>query len=150
MLRRNDGTLEAIDDEQMYLVVCGTYMGQMLGSVESTSFGLIKITPRDADGSPIATKDLLNYVVRDENGNPLKEWYAIASYLDQMGGAMDEQYAQPDGRKVVYSSWNPVKLLHNANQFTYILLAVVMVLILLAFLIVRGVVRRARRKRMAK
>ena len=150
MLRRNDGTLEAIDDEQMYLVVCGTYMGQMLGSVESTSFGLIKIMPRDADGSPIATKDLLNYVVRDENGNPLKEWYAIASYLDQMGGAMDEQYAQPDGRKVVYSSWNPVKLLHNANQFTYILLAVVVVLILLAFLIVRGVVRRARRKRMAK
>lgn len=150
MLRRNDGTLEAIDDEQMYLVVCGTYMGQMLGSVESTSFGLIKITPRDADGSPIATKDLLNYVVRDENGNPLKEWYAIASYLDQMGGAMDEQYAQPDGRKVVYSSWNPVKLLHNANQFTYILLAVVVVLILLVVLIVRGVVRRARRKRMAK
>ena len=150
MLRRNDGTLEAIDDEQMYLVVCGTYMGQMLGSVESTSFGLIKIMPRDADGSPIATKDLLNYVVRDENGNPLKEWYAIASYLDQMGGAMDEQYAQPDGRKVVYSSWNPVKLLHNANQFTYILLAVVVVLILLVVLIVRGVVRRARRKRMAK
>ena len=150
MLRRNDGTLEAIDDEQMYLVVCGTYMGQMLGSVESTSFGLIKITPRDADGSPIATKDLLNYVVRDENGNPLKEWYAIASYLDQMGGAMDEQYAQPDGRKLVYSSWNPAKLLRNANQFTYILLAVVVVLILLVVLIVRGVVRRARRKRMAK
>lgn len=150
MLRRNDGTLEAIDDEQMYLVVCGTYMGQMLGSVESTSFGLIKIMPRDADGSPIATKDLLNYVVRDENGNPLKEWYAIASYLDQMGGAMDEQYAQPDGRKLVYSSWNPAKLLRNANQFTYILLAVVVVLILLVVLTVRGVVRRARRKRMAK
>ena len=147
MLRTNAGGLEAIDDEKMYLVVCGTYMGQMLGSVESTSMGLISITPRDKDGNPIATADLLNYVVRDENGVAVKEWYAIASYLDEMGETMDEQYAQVDGRKVVYSSWNPVKLLRNANKFTYILLAVLLVLILLAALIVRAVVRRIRRKK---
>ena len=150
MLRNDDGTLAAIDDEKMYRVVCGMYMGQMLGSVESTSRGLLTITPRDADGNPIEVADLGNYVVRDENGTPVKEWYAIASYLQQMGGEMDEQYAQTDGRKDVYSSWNPVKLLRNANKFTCILLAVLLVLILIVALIVRAVVRRIKRKRASK
>ena len=123
------------------------YMGQMLGNVESTSFGLLTITPRDAEGNPIAVSDLVNYVVRDENGTPLKEWYAIASYLQQMGGEMDEQYAAVDGRKVVTSSRNPVALLRNANKFTYILLAVILVLVLIVVLIVRAVIRRIRRKK---
>lgn len=145
MLRRNDGTLEAIDDEKLYRVVAGMYAGQMLGSVKASSFGLLSITPRDADGNPIATENLVNYVVRDENGNPVKEWYAIASYLEQMGGNMDGQYSQTDGRKVVYSSWNPVNLLRNANPFTYILIAVLAVLILVIVLISRAVMRRIRR-----
>ena len=146
MFRRDDGTLEAIDDERLYRVVCGTYMAQMLGNVEETSFGLISITPRDAEGNAVSLDDLSVYVVRDENGVAVKEWYAIASYLDQMGGEMDPQYAQTDGRKVVYSSLNPVKLLSGANKFTYILLAVIVVLILLIVLIVRTVVRLIRRK----
>lgn len=147
MLRRNDGTLEAIDDEKMYHVVAGMYMGQMLGSVEKTSMGLLSITPRNAAGDPIATADLKNYVVRDENGTPVKEWYAIASYLDQMGGEMEEQYAQTDGRKVVYASWNPVKLLQNANKFTYILLAVILVLVLIVVLIARAVIRLVKKRK---
>ena len=140
MLRRDDGTLEAIENDEMYLVVTGMYVGQMLGSVEETSFGLITITPKNAAGEPIPADELVNYVVRDENGVPLKEWYAIASYLDQMGDTMDETYAQPDGRKVVYSSWNPVDLLRNANKFTYILIAVVLVLILIIVLLVKGII----------
>lgn len=146
MFRRADSTLEQIQDEQMYRVVCGMYMGQMLGSVEETSFGLLTITPRDKDGNPIDVAQLENYVVRDENGTPVKEWYAIASYLQNMGESMDEQYANTDGRKVVYSSWNPVKLLRNANKFTYILLAALAVLVLLVFVIVRAVKRHIKRK----
>ena len=150
MLRRNDGTLEAIDPEKLYRVVTGTYAGQMLGNVEATSMGLLTITPRYADGSPIPTDQLLEQVVRDENGVPVKEWYAIASYLDRMGETMDEGYAQTDGRKVIYSSWNPVDLLRSANKFTWFLLAAVVVLILLVVGIVklvRRIVRRARRKK---
>ena len=147
MLRCADGTLEAIEPDKLYRVVTGMYAGQMLGNVEATSMGLLTITPRDADGNPVSTADLVNYVVRDENGNPVKEWYAIASYLQQMGGEMDEQYAQTDGRKVVYSSLNPVKLLRNANKFTYILVAVILTLVLIVILITRAIVRRARRKK---
>lgn len=147
MLRRDDGTLEPIEDDKLYRIVAGMYMGQMLGSVEETSMGLLTVTPRDAEGNPIAVSDLVNYVVRDENGTAVKEWYAIASYLNEMGDEMDPKYAETDGRKVVYSSLNPVKLLRNANKFTYILLAVLLVLVLLIVLIVRAVVRRIRRKR---
>ena len=104
MLRRNDGTLEEIQDDKMYRVVTGMYAGQMLGAVEETSYGLLSIVPRDENGNAIAPDELVNFVVRDENGVPVKEWYAISSYLLQMGGQMDEHYAAPDGRKIVYSS----------------------------------------------
>ncbi len=147
MLRRNDGSLEEIQDEQLYRVVTGMYVGQMLGNVESTSMGLLTITPRDKNGDPVAVSELVNYVVKDGNGNPVKEWYAIASYLELMDGQMDARYAQTDGRKVVYSSWNPVDLVRNANRFTYILLAVVLVLIVLVILILRTVRRRRRKNR---
>ena len=139
--------MEAIDDDKLYRVVTGMYAAQMLGSVKESSFGLLSITPRDAQGNPIDLDRLEDYVVRDEDGIPVKEWYAIASYLQAMGGTMDEAYAQPDGRKVVYSSWNPVDLLKNANKFTYILLAVILVLILIVFFLTRAVVRRVRRKK---
>ena len=117
-------------------MLAGMYMGQMLGSVEETSMGILTVTPRDENGNPIATSDLVNYVIKDKNGNPLKEWYAIADYLNHMEGDLDSRYAQPDGRKVVYASLNPVKLLRNANVFTYIALAVILVLIAVIALIV--------------
>ena len=147
MLRRADGSLEAIEDDKLYRVVTGMYAGQMLGSVEATSFGLIKITPRDESGNPIASEDLVNYVVRDENGVAVKEWYAIASYLQSMGGEMDEHYAGTDGRKVIYSSLNPADLLRNANKFTYILIALILVLVLAAALIARAIVRKIRKRK---
>ena len=89
-------------------------------------------------------------MVRDEDGVPVKEWYAIASYLKEMGGEMDTSYAEPDGRKVVYSSLNPVKLLRNANIFTYIVLVLIIGIITAVVFIVRAVVRKIKRKKAAK
>ena len=147
MLRNEDGTLSEIEDDKLYHVVAGMYMGQMLGSAEETSMGILTITPRDANGNPIEVRDLVNYVVKDENGNPLKEWYAIADYLNEMGGVMDQRYAEPDGRKVVYSSLNPVDLLRNANIFTYIIVAVVLIAIAVIALGAFGVAKLVVRKK---
>ena len=150
MLRRNDGNLEAIEPDKLYRVVTGMYAGQMLGNVESTSMGLLTITPREADGTPIDPARFSEYVVRDENGVPVKEWYAIASYLDRMGDEMDGHYGQTDGRKVIYSSWNPVNLLRNANKFTWILLAAIVVVIGLLvgiMALVRKICRKVFRKK---
>ncbi len=145
-LRRNDGSLEKIDDEKLYSVVTGMYVGQMLGAVKDKSFGLLEIVPRDEDGNPLEADELVNYVIKDKNGNPVKEWYAIASYLKAMGGDMDEKYESPDGRKVVYSSLNPVKLIKNANKFTYIVITVGLVIGLAAATGVILIKKRKKRK----
>ena len=141
-LRRADGTLEPIEDGRLYRVVTGLYCGQMLGEVEGTSYGLLSVTPRTADGTPIDMARLEDYIVHDSQGNEVKEWYAIASYLEQMGGEMDSRYAAPDGRKTVYASLNPVELLKSPNKFTVIALVVILVVLAVLVLVVRLVVRR--------
>ena len=147
MLRRNDGSLEEIDDEKLYCVVTGMYAGQMLGSVKETSMGLLEITPRDKDGNPLEADELVNYVVRDSEGVPVKEWYAISSYLLEMDGEMDAKYSETDGRKVVYKSLNPVKLLRNANVFTYVVLILIIVIIAVIVLVTLLIVRKVKRKK---
>ncbi len=147
MLREGDKEiLTEIDNDKLYFVVAGMYMGQMLGSAEETSMGILTITPRDEAGNPIAVSDLVNYVVKDENGNPLKEWYAIANYLDSMGGEIYEKYANPDGRKVVYSSLNPVKLVRNANIFTYIAILLILLVIAGIVLVTRAIIKKKKRR----
>ncbi len=149
MLRRADGTTEEIKDDQLYRIVTGMYAGQMLGAVESTSMGLLSITPRDAEGNPIAPDELVHFVIKDQEGKPVKEWYAIATYLLSMGGAMDPAYAEPDGRKVVYSSLNPAKLLSNANVFTYVLLGVILLILALLALAIWLILRKIKKKKLA-
>ena len=148
--RNDDGTTTPIEDDKLYFVVAGMYMGQMLGSAEESSMGILTITPRDEAGNPISTDNLVNYVIKDEKGNPLKEWYAISDYLANMGGEMDSRYSSTDGRKVVYSSLNPVKLVRNANVFTYIAIALIVIVITSTALVVRLIVVRRRRKKTAQ
>lgn len=136
-LRRGDGTVEPIRDDQLYRVVTGLYCGQMLGAVESKSFGLLTVVARDAQGNPIEMNRLEDYIIHDKQGNEVKEWYAVASYLQSMEGEIDGRYSQPDGRKQVYASWNPVELLKHANRFTFIVLAVILLLVLIIVAVIR-------------
>lgn len=149
LVRQGEAT-EPIVDDQLYHVVTGLYIGQMLGAVEDTSFGILTVTPRDAQGNPIDISRLEDYILRDAQGNEVKEWYAVASYLQSMGGEMDRQYGQTDGRKQVYASWNPVSLLKNAGWPTIVAILALAVVILLVVLVVRLVrkfiLRHARKK----
>ena len=149
VLMREGGITEPIVDDQLYHVVTGLYIGQMLGAVEDTSFGILTVTPRDAQGNPIDMSQLEDYILHDDEGNEVKEWYAIASYLQSMGGEMDQKYGQTDGRKLVYSSWNPVSLLKNAGLPTSLaILALVIVVALLVVMVVlvrKFILRRMRR-----
>lgn len=143
------GVTEPIVDDQLYHVVTGLYIGQMLGAVEDTSFGILTVTPRDAQGNPIDMSQLEDYILHDDEGNEVKEWYAIATYLQSMGGEMDQKYGQTDGRKLVYSSWNPVSLLNHAGLPTLVaILALVLVVALLVQVVVlvrKYILRRMRR-----
>ena len=146
-LRRAGGVVEPIMDDQLYRVVTGLYCGQMLGAVEDTSFGLLSVTARDAAGNPIDMARLEDYIVHDARGNEVKEWHAIAAYLQSMGGEVDARYAQPDGRKTVYASWNPVELLRSPNRFTVAALAAIAALTVFVAVMVVLVARRRRQRR---
>ena len=143
-LVREDGSLEEIDDEKLYRVVTGLYSGQMLGWVEGLSYGILAVTPRYADGTPVT--DFEDCIIHDADGMEVKEWYAIASYLQSMGTVSDD-YAQLQGRKIIDNSKSPVALLKNANWITLLVLAVVLLLIVLIVVIVRVIVKRVRTKK---
>ena len=149
VLMREGGITEPIVDDQLYHVVTGLYIGQMLGAVESSTFNILTVTPRDAQGNPIDISQLEDYILHDDEGSEVKEWYAIASYLQSMGGEMDQKYGQTDGRKLVYSSWNPVSLLKNAGLPTSLailaLVIVVALLVLMVVLVRKFILRRMRR-----
>ena len=136
---------EPIDDDQLYQVVTGMYLAQMLTTVEEKSFGLISLTPKNADGQPVT--DFSQYVVRDASGE-IKEWYALAAYLQHFGAdGLPDQYAQADGRKDVSRSWNPVELVRSPGWPTLLALAALLLVLAGAALLIRRIVRRRRRRR---
>ena len=139
-----DGTQVPIDENRLYRVVTGLYCGQMLGAVNGKSFGILNITPRDAQGNEITDFD--QYIIHNPDGTELKEWYALAAYLQNMG-TVDQRYAAPEGRKIVAPSWNPVKLLQGANYLTYIALAVIVLLVVVIVLVARAICRALRRRK---
>ena len=137
-----DGTTLPIEEDRLYRVVTGLYCGQMLGAVNDESFGILNITPRDAQGNEIT--NLEDFILHDKDGHGLKEWYALASYLGDMG-TVSQVYSGTDGRKIVDNSWNPTHLLTNLNGISIAILAAVLVLILIVVAVLHRIIRRRKR-----
>lgn len=70
---------EEIDDDKLYFVVADLYTGQMLGAVEKMSYGVLSVTPKDAQGNEI--EDLESCILYDGSGSEIKAWEAIADYM---------------------------------------------------------------------
>ena len=139
-----DGTTLPIEDDRLYRVVTGLYCGQMLGAVNAKSFGLLNITPRDSQGNAIT--NLEDFILHDEDGNEIKEWYALASYLQHMG-TISEEYSSPQGRKIVDDSMNPIDLMKDPGPTTLAVMGAILILILLVSVILRSILRRIHRKK---
>ena len=147
-LLAGDGTEQEIVDDQLYRVVTGMYSAQMLGTVKAKSMGLLSLEPKMADGSPVA--DFNDCILYDRDGNEIKEWYALASYLRSFGeNGVSEQYASEtgDGRKTVTHSLSPAEMLVSWNWITWTVALAVLAVILLIVLLARLILRRIRRKR---
>lgn len=135
-----------IDDDRLYRVVADLYSAQMLGTVNSMSYGLLSVAPKDEKGNEIT--DFEEHIIYKEDGSELKEWDALAGYLDSLSGQeIQEKYGQPQGRKVLVDSFSPVQLLKQPNKFFFMITAavilVIAVMVLVAVLLVR-LIRRAR------
>ena len=141
-------TVTELKDDQLYRVVTGMYSAQMLGTVKSKSMGLLSLEPKMADGSPVT--DFNDCILYDKDGNEIKEWYALAAYLQSFGkDGVPEPYApaQGDGRKTVSRSWSPAWLLTNWNWITWVVVLAALVIILVIVLLVRLIVHKVRRRR---
>lgn len=140
-----------IEDDKLYRVVSGLYSAQMLGAVEDTSKGILKITPKDENGNEI--EDFEKYIIHDQNGAEVKEWSALATYLQSFAkneegiSQIPSYYENATARKVDTKSGNIIGLLEHPNKIALILYAVIIIIILLVILLVRALIRRYRRKR---
>jgi len=135
-----DGNIAgSIADDKLYRVVADLYSGQMLSTVKEKSFGLLSITPRNADGSEVTNFE--DCIIHDADGREVKAWYALAAYLEREG----EAAAQPISKRAD-PSWAPWALVFPMGAPTAVVLAVGVVLALAAAFIVRRVRRGKKRK----
>lgn len=137
------GNAYEIDDNALYRVVTGMYSAQMLGTVKSKSMGLLSLEPKQANGTPVT--DFADCILYDANGNELKEWYALAAYLEQFGeDGLPDRYADPaNGCKQVSDSFALGQLLAGWNGITWVVLGIVLLILALIFLLIRSLRRRS-------
>lgn len=116
------------------------YTGQMLGSVNKMSYGLLSLEPKDQDGNPI--ENLEDHIIK-EDGKELKAWDAIARYMrsfDDTDGDgianVSKYYASTHEHKVADDSKNIIDLIKKPNKFSAMVVAIVLVIILLIILLV--------------
>lgn len=150
-----DGSISPIEDDRLYRVVSGLYSAQMLGAVNAKSYGLLSLVPKNAQGEPIEDFEL--YIIHNQDGSELKEWVALASYLqsfptDESGiSVLPAHYAGPEGRKIIQPDRSLSALLENPNKVFWIALGVVILLLFLLFALIslpiRLLRRRSRRRR---
>lgn len=135
-----DGQRIEIQDDQLYHVVTDLYTGQMLGSVNKMSYGLLSLEPKDKDGNPI--ENLEDHIIK-EDGKELKAWDAIARYMCSFDDTDDDgisnvskYYASTHDHKVVDDSKNIIDLIKKPNKFSAMIVAIVLVIILLIVLLI--------------
>lgn len=141
-----------LEDDKLYRVVADLYSAQMLGAVEGKSKGILKIVPKDKQGEPIT--DFEGQIIYTSDKKELKAWYALAQYLESFEktknvSVIPERYNQPEGRKQLVDSRNPLQLLKHPNKISIAVYLILVVLILILILLVKGmikVVRAIRRK----
>lgn len=136
------GGTAPIEDDRLYRVAADLYSGQMLGAVEAQSMGLLTVTPRDENGTPVTDPE--SRIIRTADGTELKAWYALASYLEEQGTVR-----APERRKTEAASWNPLALLSHPGAPTLAALGVLLVLAALVVLVVTLARRRRKRRRLS-
>ncbi len=119
-LTDDEGNRVEIQDDKLYRVVCDLYSGQMLGAVTDVSYGILSIQPKFADGTPIEN---IEDAIITSNGQEIKAWVAIATYLESLedtngDGIADVPgyYASSLNRKVVEDSTAISDLLKKPNK----------------------------------
>lgn len=140
---------EEFEDDRLYRCVADLYSAQMLGTVEGLSKGLLSLTPKDKDGNPV--EDYEEQIIYDKDGNELKEWYALAAYMQKFKkDGVPEIYSSDNGdniRKYIIDEDGLWIFFKKPNKFMKMAIGIVVALILLIALVVVLIVKRRKKKR---
>lgn len=152
-LTDDNGQRQEIKDDKLYRVVADLYSGQMLGEVEDTSYGILSIVPKYADGTPI--ENLEDAIIYDK-GRELKAWAAIASYMQSFPenaegiAEVPAEYANSEGRKLVENKKGIGAVLSGLNIYGAVILFVAAVFIVSVVLFVIVLIKLIKRRRQKK
>lgn len=157
-LRDHDGNRVEIEDDKLYRVVGDLYSGQMLDAVTGVSYGLLSITPKFADGTPI--ENMEDAIVM-ENGREMKAWTVFARYMESFEDTdgdgisnIPAVYAAAQGRKLAEDNTSFTALVKKPNKygvmfFTVGILATALFILLILFIIkrIRRILNRHRKSK---
>ena len=153
-LRDHDGNRVEIEDDRLYRVVGDLYSGQMLGAVTSVSYGLLSVTPKFADGTPIEN---IEDAIVTENGREMKAWTVFARYMESFEDTdgdgianVPQTYAVAQGRKIVEDSTSLKDLLKHPNKYAFMIAGIILIIlaiVILLIVLIRKLIRKILRKR---
>ncbi|HZJ91043.1 MAG TPA: bifunctional metallophosphatase/5'-nucleotidase, partial [Oscillospiraceae bacterium] len=131
-------------------VVADLYSAQMLGAVTDLSKGILSLKLKNAEGNVV--DDLNELILYDSEGNEVKEWYALASYMqsfDKVDGVptIPAVYAAAQNRKVLEDSKNLGRIFRQLNLTSIIILLVILLIVVVVVLLIRFIVKRIKRRK---
>jgi 5'-nucleotidase len=146
-------------NKNLYRIATNIYDAAFLKIVGKYTYQVLKIVPKDRNGGPVA--DLAAFCVDADKSQPgiqeLKEWIGLMEYIksfpDTNGDGLPEipdKYKGKLGRIVVEASWNPVSLLAGGTMVTWAALSAVVAGIIILAVIAGIMVRKVRRRRLAR
>jgi len=153
-LVRRDGTREDIEDDRLYKVCVNMYAANMLGMLNGLTKGILSITPKYQDGTPI--EDFYTCSLTDTRGKEIKEWVAFKNYLmsfEKNAAGISEipaRYEKPLGRKYKYSEMSLTELTRIGTATNILCIACLIVILAVALIvfiiimIIRGIRKRRR------
>lgn len=146
----SNGKLEKVKDDELYRVVTGMYSAKMLSLVEQESFGLMSIIPKDENGKEIVDFD--KHIIYDTNGNELKEWCALANYIqsfEKEDGVpkVPDKYSSLEGRKIVDDNKNIVEIIKNPNDIGKKLYGIITGILVVIIMIVVFIFKRHKKRK---
>ena len=140
-----DGTKTKIENHKMYRIVTGLETCKLFEEMDLKSHGLLQIVPKDKDGKEIT--NFKKHIIRS-HGRELKEWYALASYIDSFdGNKVPAYYEKSTGREVDETSISPWQIIKQPNNYGVMMLAMFMIPVVILIGILLAIRNRRRIRR---
>lgn len=126
---------EEVKQRGLYRVITDTRTIQLINQAKKAPLGLMDIEFKDKDGNPI---EKLDKAVIKYKGNPVKQWFALAKFVDKKG--ISSHYRHADNRKILNDDKSLKAIFENPGKiflvslFAGIIAIALLIIVLVAIL----------------